>query len=249
MIVPGKEKILLFVCLLVLSLFFSGMLFFSHQQGVVKSPAPPGRGVLNMPHPTPSPTASVLFSDNFSDNSQNWDVGIEGKSGSTIGSGKLTLTNANHKLLLEPLPSKDDYDDVAVSATVTLLEGDENDSVGLYFRANGSQGYYIDIYGDNSFDIVKATVDATQKTHITYLAASQHSAALHAEGQMNDVKVIMKADTIILLVNDTIVKSVQDSTFSSGKILLFVENGDSSTGVTATFDTIAVYDAPEHLPN
>ncbi len=232
---------------LVLIILVGSILFTSRQQQTAKSPVPPR--TLRVPRPTTSPTPPVLFSDTFSDNSQNWDVGTEAKYGSTISSGVLTLTNANHTPFLEPLPSDDEYDDVAVAFTVTLLKGDENDSVGLYFRTNGVQGYSMNIYGDDSFDIAKVTIDAMQKTHVTYLAQSQHSPALHSKGQQNDVMVITKGTTIVLLVNDTIIRSVQDSTFSTGKILLFVQNGDSSDGVTASFNSIAVYKAPERLPN
>ena len=247
----NKERTLLFACGLVLLLFLSGLFLFFRQQGETKTQPTTGRRTFGALHLVPSPTASALFSDNFSDNSQNWDVGTEAKYGSTINNGTLTMTETNHKPFQEPLPSNDTYDDVEVAVTVTLLEGDQNDSVGLYFRANGStgQGYYIDIYGDASYDIAKISVDATQKVHATYLAEPQHSSALHPKGQKNNVMVIMKGENIVLLMNNTVVKSVRDNEFPSGRVLLFVENGNSSNGVTASFDAVAVYTAPDRLPS
>lgn len=237
--------------MLVLVLFLSGLILFFRQQGETSPPITQGKRTFGALRPVPSPTAPALFSDNFSDNSQNWDVGTEAKYGSTINNGSLTMMEANHKPFQEPLPSNADYDDVAVAVTVTLLEGDQNDSTGLYFRANGStgQGYYIDIYGNDTYDIAKISVDTTQKVHATYLAEPQHSSALHPKGQKNNVIVIMKGENIVLLINSAVVKSVHDSAFASGKIMLFVENGNSSTGVTASFDTVAVYAAPDLLPN
>ena len=249
--ITNKERALLFACVLVLVLFFGGLLLFFRQQGETITSTTPIRRTFGALHPIPSPTVSALFSDNFSDNSQNWDVGNESKYGSTINNGTLTMMEANHKPFREPLPSNVVYDNVAVAFTVTLLEGDQNDSVGLYFRANGStgQGYYIDIYGNDTYDIAKITVDATQSVHATYLAEPQHSSALHPKGQKNNVMVIMKGENIVLLINDTVVKSVRDGAFPSGRIMLFVENGNSSNGVTASFDTVAVYTAPDRLPN
>ena len=212
--------------------------------------APPLRTFGGL-RPVLSPTATALFSDNFSDNSQNWNVGVEPKDSSTINNGTLTLMAANHKSFREPLPSNVTYGDASIATTITLLYGDQNDSVGLYFRANEStgQGYYIDIYGDDSYDIAKVTVDAAQNTHATYLAEPQYSSALHPKGQKNDVHVIMKGVNIVLVINNTVVKSVRDGEFTSGEIMLFVENGNSSSGVVASFDAVAVYTAPEHLPN
>jgi len=249
--ITKKERALLFACVLVLVLFFGGLLLLLRQQGETKTSTTPNRRTFGALRPVVSPTVVAIFSDNFFDNSQNWDVGNEAKYGSTINNGTLTMMEANHKPFREPLPSNVAYGDVAVSTTVTLLEGDQNDSVGLYFRANGStgQGYYIDIYGDDTYDIAKITIDANQKISATYLAEPQHSSALHPKGQKNNVMVVMKGENIVLLMNNTVVKSVRDGEFPSGKIMLFVENGNSSNGVTASFDAIAVYTAPDRLPS
>ncbi|GAC1425366.1 MAG: hypothetical protein NVSMB54_09600 [Ktedonobacteraceae bacterium] len=249
--ITNKERALLLACMLVLILFFGSFLLFLRQQGETKTQTTSSKRTFGALRPAPSPTVPALFSDNFSDNSQNWDVGIEAKDGSTINNGMLTMLEANHKPFQEPLPSDVAYDDVSVAVTVTLLEGDQNDSVGLYLRANGSpgQGYYIDIYGNDTYDIAKIAIDATQKIHATYLAEPQHSSALHSKGQKNNVLVIMKGENIVLLMNNTVVKSVHDDEFPSGKIMLFVENGHSSNGVTAAFDAIAVYTAPDRLPS
>lgn len=249
--ISNKERVLLLACVLVLILFFGTLLLFFRQQGDAKTMTIPTRRTFGALHLVSSPTTTPLFSDNFSDNSQNWDVGTEAKYGSIINNGTLTLMEANHKPFREPLPSNNTYDDASIAVTLTLLQGDQNDSVGLYFRANGStgQGYYVDIYGDDTYDIAKIIIDANQRVHATYLAEPQHSSALYSKGQKNNVLVIMKGATIVLLINNTIVKSVHDGEFASGQIMLFVENGNSSSGVIASFDTIAVSAAPAHLPS
>ncbi len=248
--ITKRERALLFACVLVLVIFFGGLLFLLRQQADTQATTPTNRRSFGARLPVPSPTVPALFSDNFTDNSQNWNVGNETTYGSTINNGTLTMMETNHKPFREPLPSDVSYGDVEVSVSLTLLNGDQNDSVGLYFRANASsgQGYYIDIYGDDTYDIAKITVDTSQKIHATYLAEPQHSSALHPKGQKNIVMVIMKAAHIVLLINNSVVKSVQDSEFSNGKIMLFVENGNSSNRVAASFDAITVIPAPDHLP-
>ena len=88
-----KERALLFACVLVLVIFFGGLLFMLRQQMQTKAITPTNRRTFGALLPAPSPTVPALFSDNFSDNSQNWDVGNEATYGSTINNGTLTMTN------------------------------------------------------------------------------------------------------------------------------------------------------------
>jgi len=60
--------------------------------------------------------------------------------------------------------------------------------------------------------------------------------------------VVMKGASIVLLINDKVVESIIDSGYTSGQIALFAENGRTSSGVSAIFNSIAVYPAPGKLP-
>lgn len=244
-----KKRVFLLAALLLCILSLSGVLFISCQQGDAKTIVTRSRSTSGTILSTTATTIPTLFSDNFSDNSQNWDVGGDAKHGSAINNGTLTLTATDNKPFRESLPSNIAYDDVVVETTFTLLRGDENDSVGLYLRANASTGYRVTIHGDETYDIAKIMVDASQKLHIQYFSKAQHASALHPKGQKNNLMVIMKGSNIVLLMNDTVVKSVQDGDFARGKIILFVDNGNSSDGVVASFNMVAIYAAPEHLPS
>jgi len=246
-----RKRVLLLAALLICVLCLGSLLLTARQQGNAKTSTTRNSETFDGILATAGTALPTLFSDNFSDNSQNWNVGNDAMHGSSVDDGTLTMMATNHKPFREPLPSDTVYDDFAVATSVTILQGDQNDSVGLYLRANGTtrQGYAIDINGDDTFDIAKNTVDANQKNHTTYLVKPQHASALHTKGQKNNLLVIMKGSNIVLLINNTVVKLVQDRDFTSGRIMLFVANGTSSSGVTASFDTIAVYTAPEHLPS
>jgi len=245
----NKKCLFLLIGLLIICL--GGFFFLSRQQGESKASIPQKSNSLGPIRLVPTPTQTLLFSDNFADNSQNWNVGNEAKYSSIINNGVLTLNEANHKPLLEPIPSNSLYDDFTITTSVTLLTGEQNDSVGLYLRANSTtkQGYSIAVYGNDTYAIAQITVDTSQKVHTKYLATPQPTSILHPKGQKNNLTVIMKGADIVLLINDTVVKSVSDGAFAGGSIMLFVENGDSSDGVTAAFDAVAIYDAPERLPN
>ena len=84
--------------------------------------------------------------------------------------GQLVLSDTNHKILIESLPTNAIFSDFALTVTFTMLKGDENDSVGLYVRGdtNLDHDYRIDISGNNKFAISKELLnpDKTARTQI-----------------------------------------------------------------------------------
>ena len=237
--------------LLVLVLACSGLVYVAAKNINTVNTAPtPTATATQAPTAVPTPAVQALFSDNFADNSKNWDVGGATGYSSAISNNALTMKEANHKIFREPIPTNSSYSDFSIAMTFTLMKGDMNDSVGLFLRSatDGQQGYYVDVFGDDTYDILKIYPDANQQNQATYLAQPAPSSALHTEGQQNTMTVIMKGTNIVLLFNNTVVQSVTDNTFTGGPAFLFIENGKSSDGVIATFNTVAIYPPPAQLP-
>src|SRR5437660_1430040 len=201
--------------------------------------------------PIVTSTAKPLFADDFVDNSKNWDVGSAAGYSSAISNNVLMMKEANHKIFRESVPTNTSYTDFSITTTFTPMQGDLNDSVGVFLRssADGLQGYYVDIYGDDTYDIIKIQADTNQKNQATYLAEPTTSPALHPKGQKNVMTVIMKGSQIILLLNNKMIKAATDSSFIGGPAALFIENGNSSNGVIATFDNVAIYPPPNQSPH
>lgn len=201
--------------------------------------------------PIVTPTVKPLFADDFVDNSKNWDVGSATGYSSAISNNVLTMKEANHKIFRESIPTNTSYTDFSITITFTFMKGDLNDSVGLFLRssADGLQGYYVDIYGDDTYDIIKIQADANQKNQAVYLAEPTTSSALHTKGQKNAMTVVLKGSQIVLLLNNRVVKTVADSSFIGGPVALFIENGNSSDGVIAAFDSVAIYPPPDQMPH
>lgn len=202
---------------------------------------------------TTAGTASgALFSDDFANNSKGWDTGSGSGYSSTVGKHAMVLSEANHKILAEPIPGSGSiattYSDFSVTTTFTIMKADQNDSVGLYVRGddNLSQGYFVDIFGDNTYDIVKVFPNANQDT---FLISPTNSSAINSVGQQNKLTVIMKGPKIVVLINDKVVNSISDSAYPSGQLAIFAENGRSSDGVKATFSSVSIYPAPAQLPS
>lgn len=240
-----KVWIIVSAALLILILVGSSLLFLSRIKGN-------GANVTDVNTTTRGITQPALFSDSFVDNSKGWATGSGPGYSSAIGNNEMTLSEANHKILDEPVPRSNatpaTFSDFLVTTTFTILKADQNDSVGLYLRGNDqlSQGYFVDIFGDNTYDIVKVFPDSGKDI---FLISPTSSSAINAVGQPNKLTVIMKGSSIVLLINDKAVNSITDSTYTSGQIALFAENGRTSNGVNATFDSVAVYPAPAQLPS
>jgi Domain of Unknown Function (DUF1080) len=202
--------------------------------------------------PTALPTPRALFSDNFADNSQGWTTGVANGISRDLSNHMFTLADSNqNQIAYELLPTTTTFDNFTVTANLTLMQGDQNDGVGLYVRGdnNLNHDYRIEIYGDSTYAIYKEYLDSSNNPKQTALVNATSAPSLHPTGQENKITVVMKGSTLVLLINDTPVKTITDSDYTSGQIALFVEHATTSNGVKASFSSVAVYPAPDQLPS
>ena len=193
--------------------------------------------------------SQALFSDNFTDNSNDWDTTSGSGYTRDISNGELTLADANHKILIETLPTNNTYADLMFTVTFTLVQADRNDSVGLYVRgdSNLDHDYRVDFFGDNSYAISKEYLDSTT-VEIKPIVDPTNTPALNPVGQQNTVSFVVRESTLMLVINNKVVSTVTDTDYTNGQAAIFVQNGDSSKGVKAMFSNIAIYPAPQQLP-
>ncbi|SRR5712692_6083 len=241
----------------VLVLVISSIIIFA--QGKVNNPAiSHTNGVTpteKKATPTPTSTALLipkpLFFDNFVDSSKGWSLGSVSGYTRLIENGTLTLADANHTILTESLPANTTFDDFMVTVSFTLLQANQEDSVGLYLRgdSNLDHDYRVDFYGNNTYAISKEFLDTSKVPQVKVLVNPSTASTLNAIGRQNTITLIMKGSILVLLINDTVTSTVIDSDYTSGQIALFVQNSDASSGVEAAFSSVAVYPAPDQLPS
>jgi hypothetical protein len=223
----------------------SSFLFHNQFNGTAKTikvtPSPP---------PTTVVTDQPLFFDNFANTSKGWSLGSVPGYTRSIDNSTLTLASANHKILTESLPTNALFDDFIVTVSFTLLQAGNDDSVGLYVRgdSNLDHDYRIDIFGDNSFAISKEFLDSKNIPQVMALVGQTKTAVIHPIGQQNNVTVAMKGSMLVLQINGSVINSVVDTDYTTGQLALFVQNSNSSSGVEASFSSVAVYPAPQKLP-
>jgi hypothetical protein len=204
---------------------------------------------------TPSLTPTPIFSDDFVESNQNQGWALSGQNDTsgylrTMANNQLVLSDTNHQILIESLPTTATFSDFSLTATFTLLKGDGNDSVGLYLRgdSNLDHDYRIDIFGDNRFAIKKELLNPDKTAQTDILTGPTLSPLLMPKNQANTLTVMMKGPFMVLAINGTIAASLVDADYSHGQIALFVNNGSTSDGVSASFSSVRVDPAPAQLP-
>lgn len=202
---------------------------------------------------TLSLTPTPLFFDDFIASNQGWALsGPNDTSGylRTRVNNQLVLSDTNHQILIESLPTNTTFSDFSLTVTFTLLKGDQNDSVGLYLRgdSNLDHDYRIDVFGDNKFSIKKELLNPDKTARTDILDGPIASPLLMPENQANTLTVIMKGPFMAFAINGTIAASLVDTDYSRGQIALFVNNGSTSDGVSASFSSVRVDSAPDQVP-
>ena len=199
--------------------------------------------------PTQLPTATVqpLFSDDFMNNSKGWSVVNEAGYTRMLENGSLMLSNTTHNVLVESIPIRTVFTNFSLTTTFTLVQGDKNDSVGLYLRgdSNLDHDYRIDVFGNNTYAISKEALDESNTLEQTYLVRPSATSLLKPPGQKNLLAVSMQGSTMVVQINGKTVHSLTETSYTHGQIALFVANGETSNGVTAKFHELVIYALPE----
>ncbi len=199
--------------------------------------------------PTPTPKGPPLFADEFNNNNNGWDLqGNPGKFSVTLGNGALALQDDDNKLLWELVPGNKTFRDFKLSMDAVLSKGDQINGYGVYIRGSLDQNsnlttyYRFELYGDGTYAVFKGTVDASGKSTPTKFFDYTNSSAIQKQGGLNHIVIIAKGSMMTLMVNGQTLKTITDSSYTSGSLALFVSNVQNAhAGAEATFSHFAVY--------
>jgi hypothetical protein len=199
--------------------------------------------------PTPTPKGNPIFSDSFTDNEHDWDTTSKvGTFSVKIGGGSLVLEDDDNKLLWELVPGGRNYGDFFLTVDAILSKGTQSNGYGIYIRGASNQNaeiatyYRFELYGDGTFAIFEGTVDATGTSKSKPLVDYTTSSAILKQGQVNHIAISAKGQTMSLIVNGQMLKTITDNTYASGSIALFVSNlPNTSPGAQATFSHFNIY--------
>jgi hypothetical protein len=204
------------------------------------------------PTPTlayPIPKSTPLFADSFVNDAFGWNLqSVPGDYAVAVGNGTLTLVDDNRTLLWDLLPGERTYGDFTLTVNAVLSEGDQNNGYGVYIRGASNKDtdlavyYRFELYGDASYAIFKGTLDRSGKSTSTKIVDYTLNSAIQQQGKINHLMIIAKGPTMSLIVNDHMIKTFSDPSYSSGSIALFVSNlPEAKAGAQVQFSQFAMY--------
>lgn len=184
------------------------------------------------------PPILSMFYDTFVNDAHGWFLGSNGGYFRIMVNNSLILSDTNPNTpLIEPAPTITNLDNYVVSTDFTINQGDTNDGTGLYLRGDNTldHDYRIDVNGNNTFDVAKEYLDTQQSGQETMLIPPTHTDILNPPGHTNTLTVILIGPTITVEINNIVVTTVNDSSYTNGQIALFARHGATSSGVTISF--------------
>lgn len=185
-----------------------------------------------------TPPALSTFYDTFINNYHGWPLGSNGGYFRIMVNNSLILSDTNPNTpLVEAVPTITNLDNYVVSTDFTINQGDANDGAGFYLRGDSTldHDYRVDVNGNNTFDVAKEYLDEKQSGQETMLVPPTHSDVLHAPGQANSLTVILIGPTLTVEMNNVVVATVNDTSYTNGQVALFARHGATSNGVTVSF--------------
>lgn len=200
---------------------------------------------------TATPTPTTLFHEDFLDNHNGWAVSSSAGYIRSMADNKLTLSVAEHKILIENVPTAAPLSNFTLNMSYIFEKADKNDKVGLYLRgdSNLDHDYRIDIFGNNTITINKEYLDNNKLPQSTVLRNITKIPSMKKIGQENKLEVAMNGPQIILKINGVEVQKLEDNDYTKGQVALFVNNGWSSDEATASFISMDVESIVDPLPS
>lgn len=197
------------------------------------------------------PKSSPLFADPLVNDASGWNLqSAPGTYSVSVGGKGLTLESDQHRLLWELLPGSRSYGDFTLAVNAELTKGDQNNGYGVYIRGTASAhsdlaSYYrFELYGDGSYAIFKGIANASGQSSAIKMAGYTLNAAIQKAGKLNHIMIVAKGASLTLIVNGRLIQQLNDASYSSGSIALFVSNlPQASAGAQAQFSHLAIYPA------
>jgi hypothetical protein len=209
-----------------------------------------------------APTGQPIFTDNFTDNGNEWWTGQKSGYGAAITNNKLQLHEGNGKYLVEAIPGSINWSNYRMDMTYVLPRGsDHNNWVGIAFReqkatesGEGLWGYDLMIVNTGHYIMHKFTTPAAPSNgeHGSYeTLGSGIMDTVPSQGTPVNITLFVKGNTMVVAINNHGVSSYTDTTnpFTTGYLALMVGNAKGSPAQQVAFTHVDVYPAPSQLPS
>ena len=178
----------------------------------------------------------VLFKDDFSNDKSGWITSEEPRSFSGYALGGFQFRSEIPNFQFWSVPGLN-FKDVHVYVKARKIGGPDDNLFGLICRYQDPQNFYALIIGSDGYYGIFKVIDGHQS-----LIAQKHldfHEVINRGTAENEMHALCDGDNLALIVNDTQLLSVKDTSFESGDVGLIAGNF-SEAGVNILFDNFIV---------
>jgi hypothetical protein len=198
-----------------------------------------GCQVLNSLQPvaTAAPSGTLLFADDFSDNSNHWGItgGDAGKVNFVYQGMDIQVTQAN-SMIWTVVGKK--YQDVQIDIDAVLLSGSTDDVYGAICRVQDNKHFYgFLVSHDGYYGIFKMQDGKLELADPS--GGLKYSEAIRQGGVVNHIQAICQGDLLKLSVNGQLLSIIEDDSYSEGQVGL-IGGTYATPGVEIFFDNFEV---------
>jgi hypothetical protein len=180
----------------------------------------------------------ALFSEPFGPVAGDWRFESDELSRAFVAQEQLLIEVDAPNLVHYVTLDSEQFDNLSLNVSVTLLAGDRSSSYGVLFRIQELGGFYrLALTGDGQFQVELRRSDGSV---VSLTDGWQQTTALRTElGQPNDIRVVAQGNEFQFYANNLLLTSLNDSSLGRGKIAL-----DAGTfgraGLQVAFDNLVV---------
>jgi hypothetical protein len=193
-----------------------------------------------------SPEAGgVLLQDDFS--STGWGTGTDADSSVEYDTenGTLRMTVSTKNWFVWSTPNDQDYQNVHMEVTVINNDTDPTTAFGVMCNQQtvDDSFYYFAITPAGQYAIAEASLAASD-VFLTNEDKWEYSDLINKNAESYRIGADCANGTLTLYVDDQQVASVQDDTYTSGGVALFVWSGEEATSANVSFDDFLMTGMP-----
>jgi hypothetical protein len=188
---------------------------------------------------TPDPSGTILFEDDFSDDTKGWEDITDdyGTTGISDGAYLISVADSMSYLIADP-DEGGSYADVSIE--VDILASDETPhDMGVICRYQDDDNfYYLIIASDGYYAIGKFQDGEDTLVELDEMPADENGVILNGSAA-NHMRADCIGDTLTLYANGTKLLEVQDTNFTEGSVGLIAGSYDDAP-VNVLFDNFVV---------
>jgi hypothetical protein len=184
------------------------------------------------------PSTGIIYSDDFSNTDSGWPEKTTEKYAYHYDNGEYHLTvNQSAYSAWSYNENSESFDDFIIEADARPVTGGENSEYGLIFRCQDDDNFYYFTISSDGYYLAGKRLDGKWCALRRWTPCDSVARSFTS----NHLKVVCKGSQMDLYVNDNMLATVLDDSFTSGYVGGMLCVPESGSGASVAFDNLKVY--------